>query len=108
MLFGWGGDKNVIHMASMPRTLVFIVFWPLCTTHCAKDVKQDKLSMSLATMPKALACAVFFASLRNILHKDVEQGKLSQASMPLATMPKTLVFLQRYCFSTACGFRIPG
>ena len=28
----------------------------------------------------------------NILRKDVEQGKLSQASLPLATMPKTLVF----------------
>ena len=33
-----------------------------------------------------------FSSLYNILHKDVEQGKLSQASMPLATRPKTLVF----------------
>ena len=36
-------------------------------------------------------CSVF-ASLHNILHTDVEQGKLSQASMPLATMPKTFVF----------------
>ena len=33
-----------------------------------------------------------FASLYNILHKDVEQENLSQASMPFATMPKTLVF----------------
>ena len=32
-----------------------------------------------------------FASLYNILHKDVEQEKLSQASMPLATRPRTPV-----------------
>ena len=41
---------------------------------------------------KNIGICTFFASLYNILHKDVEQGKLSQASMPLATMPKTLVF----------------
>ena len=33
-----------------------------------------------------------FASLYNTLRKDVEQNTLSQASMPFATMPKTLVF----------------
>ena len=33
-----------------------------------------------------------FATLYNRLHKDVEQEKHSQASLPLATMPKTLVF----------------
>ena len=79
----------------MPKTLVFTVFSPVCTTHCAKDMEQDTLtqaSMPFATMPKTLVFALFFASLYNILHKDVEQGKLSQASMPLATMPKTLVF----------------
>ena len=41
-------------------------------------------------------CSVL-ASLRNILHKDVEQGKLSQAPMPLATMPKILVFTAFLC-----------
>ena len=57
---GGRGDKNVTHIASMPKTQVFTVFSPTCTTHCAKDV---------------------------------EQGTLSQASMPLATMPKkTTVF----------------
>ena len=30
-------------------------------------------------------------SLYNILHEDVAQGKMSQASMPLKTMPRTLV-----------------
>ena len=35
-----------------------------------------------------------FAPLYNILRKDVKQGKLSQASMPLATMPKHW-YLQR-------------
>ena len=37
-----------------------------------------------------------FASLYNILHKDLEQENLSQASMPFATMPKTLVFTTFY------------
>ena len=40
--------------------------------------------------PQILVFAVL-SSLYNILHKDVEQGKLSQASVPLATMLKTLV-----------------
>ena len=40
-----------------------------------------------------------FASLYSILHKDVEQAKLSQVSMPLASMPKTLVFT---AFSPLC------
>ena len=35
----------------------------------------------------------FFASLYNILRKDVEQDTLSQASMQLATTPKTFCFL---------------
>ena len=29
---GTGGDKNVIHIASIPKTLVFTAFSPLCTT----------------------------------------------------------------------------
>ena len=33
---GWGGDKNVIHLASMPKTLVFTAFSPLCTTYCTR------------------------------------------------------------------------
>ena len=57
---GGGGDKNVIHGASMPKAPVFTGFSPLCTTHCAKDV---------------------------------EENALSQASMPLASMPKTLLFI---------------
>ena len=35
-------------------------------------------------------CNSVFASLYNTLRKVVEQDTLSQASMPLATMPKTL------------------
>ena len=38
------GDKIVIHIAPMPKTLVFPVFSPLCTTNCAKHVEQDTLS----------------------------------------------------------------
>ena len=37
-----------------------------------------------------------FASLYNILHKDVEQENLPEASMPVATMPKPLVFTAFY------------
>ena len=33
---GGRGDKNVIHIASMHKTLVFTAFSPLCTTHCAR------------------------------------------------------------------------
>ena len=34
---GWGGgDKNVIHTACMPNTLVFTAFSPLCTTYCTR------------------------------------------------------------------------
>ena len=44
------------------------------------------------------SCRVF-ASLYNTLCKDVEQDTLSQASMPIATMPKTLVFT---AFSPRC------
>ena len=46
-----------------------------------------------------------FVSLYSILHKDVEQGKQSQASMPLTTMPKTLLsipFLFLYVVA-GCG-----
>ena len=50
-----GEEKNVFHIASTPKTLVFTAFSPLCTTHCAKHVEQETLSqasMPLATMPK--------------------------------------------------------
>ena len=30
---GGGGDKNVIHIACMPKTLVLTAFSPLCTTY---------------------------------------------------------------------------
>ena len=33
---GAGGDKNVIHIVSMPKTLVFAAFSPLCTTSCTR------------------------------------------------------------------------
>ena len=35
-LGGCGGDKNVIHTASMPKTLVCTAFSPLCTTYCTR------------------------------------------------------------------------
>ena len=33
---GVGGDKKVIHIASMPKTLVFTAFSLLCTTYCTR------------------------------------------------------------------------
>ena len=34
---GWGwGDKNIIHIASMPKTLAFTAFSPVCTTYRAR------------------------------------------------------------------------
>ena len=52
------------------------------------------MSLPLATMPNDQCTGSYSlpASLYNILRKDVEQDTLSQASMPLATMPKALVF----------------
>ena len=55
VLFGWWGgcDKTVIHIVSVPKTLVLTVFSSVCTTHCGKDVEQGTLSqasMPLATM----------------------------------------------------------
>ena len=47
-------------------------------------------------------------SLYNILHKDVKQAKLSQASMPLASMDKTLVFPAFSAHCTTYGARMQG
>ena len=38
---GGGGDKNVIHIASMPEALVFTAFAPLY-----KDLEQENLSQA--------------------------------------------------------------
>ena len=38
---GGGGDKNVSHIACMPKTLVFTAFSPLCTTYCTRMWKKN-------------------------------------------------------------------
>ena len=59
----------------------------------------DKRGIHSASMPKILVFTVLSPLCTTHCAKDVEQDTLSQASMPLATMPKTLVlavFLSLY------------
>ena len=106
--FGWGVN-NVIHIAPMPETLVFTVFC-VFVQHTSQRMwnktRCHKRPCLSRPCPKHRYLKLF-ASLHNILHKDVEQGKLLQASMPLATMPKILVFTA-FLFLTFCGLRNPG
>ena len=136
-MWGGGGGKNVIHVASMYKTLVFAAFSLLCTTHCARMWNRTRCHKRPCQLRRCTKhwylprfrffaqhtvqgcgtghvvtsvhancddaqntgiCRVF-ASLYNTLCKDVEQDTLSQASMPIATMPKTLVFT---AFSLLC------
>ena len=83
-----------MHMASMHKTLVFTAFSPLCTTDCARmwnKTRCHKRPCQFRRCPKHWYLPRF-ASLYDIPRNNVEQDTLSQASMPLATMPKTLVF----------------
>ena len=99
---GWG-DKNVIHIACVPKTLVFTAFPPFCTTyrtrksitsaHAFRDHAQNTYLQRLC--PKH-----WYLQRVNILHKEVEQENLSQASMPFATLPRTLVFTAFYAQKT--------
>ena len=42
---GWGGGiRNVIHIASMPKTLVFTAILPLLYNILHKDVEPEDLS----------------------------------------------------------------
>ena len=86
---GWG-DKNVMHIARRFRLFVqhtaqgcgtrHVVTSLVASVHAFRDHAQNTGIYSVSD------------SLYNMLRKDVEQGKLSQASMPLATIPKTLAF----------------
>ena len=81
---GRGGDKNVIHIAPMPKTLVAsTAFSSLCTTYCARMWSKTHCHNAQNTGIYSV-----FITLYNILRRDVEQDTRSQASMLLATMPK--------------------
>ena len=48
---GWGrgggggrGDKNVVHIAPMPKTLVFTAFSLLCTTYCRRMLNKKSVT----------------------------------------------------------------
>ena len=86
-----GGDKSIPHIASMHKTL-----------HTAQGCGTKHVATSVhANCDDAQSTGICraFASLYNIPRKDTEQDTLSQASMPIATMPKTLVFT---AFSPRC------
>ena len=85
-----GGDKNVIHIASMH---VHAQNTGICSVGASlykilrKDAEQDTLSSSVHDNCNDVQNTVIYrvcASLYNILRKDVEQEKLSPASMPFA------------------------
>ena len=69
--------------ATMPKTLVFAVFLPLCTTFCTRRGGVVIQSACLNTGIYSV-----FASFCNILDKEAEQDTLPQVSMNFATMPK--------------------
>ena len=81
-----------------PKHCIYSVI-VFCTTYCARMWSKTRCHNHPCLWrpcPKHCICSVF-ASLYNIPRKDVEQDTFSQASMPLATMSKTL-HLQRFCF----------
>ena len=99
--WGWGGDKNIIHIASTPKTLVFTAFSQFVQPTVQGCGTRHVVTSVHAFCDHAQNTGVYaqkhwylqhFRRLYNILRKDVEQEKHSQASLPLATMPKTLVF----------------
>ena len=103
---GWGGgDKNVIHTWSMPKTLVFTAFSPLCTTYCTriwnKQIYHKRPCLS-RPCPKHWSLQRFMPkstgiySILTYCTEKVEGENLSQASMPFATMPKKHWYLQRF------------
>ena len=47
----------------------------------------------VASMPKMLVLTALLPFCTTYFRKDLEQDSVSQASMPVATMPKTLAFL---------------
>ena len=87
-----GGDKNVIHTASMHKTLAFERFSPLVpaqgcgTRHVVTSVHANSDDAQNTGIYRV------FASSYDIPRNNAEQDTLLQASMPFATMPKTLVF----------------
>ena len=89
---GVGGISEVIHIKSKPKTAVYSLFASLYDTMRKGCGTRHVVTSIHALGDHAQNAYRAFASLDNILHKDVEQGKLSQASMPLATMSRTLVF----------------
>ena len=111
---GWGGVGGVgirrsFILCHAQNTGIYGVFACLYNTlrkgHGTRHVNTS--IHAIHDHAQHIVICTFFASLYNILRKDVEQGKLSQASMPLATMPKTLVFTT-FSFSMSSGLRTPG
>ena len=80
-----GGVKNVIRTAAMPKSPVFTVLLPLCTTCCARMWSKPRSQNIHAFGDHAENTGMYriVDSWYNILLRYVEQDALSQASMPL-------------------------
>ena len=79
---GEGGDKNVIHIASMPTTLVLTALSPLCTTTCARMWKKTRCHKRPCL---SRPCQKHWCTERCRLF-------VQHTAHGFATMPKTLVF----------------
>ena len=76
----------------------------LFAQHAVQEVDASRVVTNIhafgdVTMPQTLVFTAFLP-LYKILCKYVEQDSLSQASEPLATMPKALAFTA--CFASLC------
>ena len=90
-----GGVKNVIHIACMPKKHWYLPRFRLFVQHTAQGCgTRHVLTRVHANFDDAQNTGIYrvFASLYDIPRNNAEQDTLSQASMPVATMPKTLVF----------------
>ena len=109
-----GRDKNVIHIASMRKRLVFVTACsPLCTTYCTR-MRYKKIYHKRPFRDRAQKHRYFtafyaqttdvfnsvFASLYYILHKDVEQEIYHKRPCLSRPCPKTLVFTAFYAQNT--------
>ena len=113
-VFGWvGGEKNVIFIQVLhpcpkhwylKRCCLFVQH---TAQGCgARHVVTSIHARNCSDHAQNVGLYRAFACLYDILCKDVEQNTLSQASMPVATMPKPFVFTAFLFFSTTCCARM--
>ena len=96
-LWGGGGGEGGIRTSFilLPTNLGYLLRFRLFVQHTAQGCGTRHVVTSVhANFEDAQNTGIYrdFASLYDIPRNNAEQDTLSQASMPIATMPKTLVF----------------